>query len=197
MGAAGVALVLGGSAGAPQTAAADVVWLCRPGKQPNPCRETQRTTIYESDGSSRVEDPPLPANPPVDCFFVYPTVSEQRSTNASKSKDGELIAIARYQAARFSERCRIYAPVYRQLTIASISAGTPQQREEGGKLAYADVREAWRSYLANDNRGRGVVLVGHSQGTRMLRQLLREEIDPKPEARLRLVSESSWGTTCW
>lgn len=135
-----------------------------------------------------MEDSPLPATPPVDCFFVYPTVSGQPSTNANKDKDDELIAIARYQAARFSERCRIYAPVYRQLTLASIFTGTPQQREEGGKLAYSDVREAWRSYLANDNRGRGVVLVGHSQGTRMLRQLLREEIDPNPVVRGRLVS---------
>ena len=38
---------------------------------------------------------------------------------------------------------------------------------------YADVLDAWREYLARDNRGRGVVLLGHSQGTRMLRQLLR------------------------
>ena len=135
-----------------------------------------------------MEDKPLPANPPVDCFFVYPTVSGQPSTNANKDKDDELIAIARYQAARFSERCRIYAPVYRQLTLASIFTGTQQQREEGGRLAYSDVREAWRSYLANDNRGRGVVLVSHSQGTRMLRQLLREEIDPDPAVRRRLVS---------
>lgn len=184
----GTALALGWSAGAPQAAQADVVWLCRPGQQPNPCRESQRTTIYEADGSSRVEDKPLPANPPVDCFFVYPTVSGQQSTNANKDKDEELIAIARYQAARFSERCRIYAPVYRQLTLVSIAGGTQQQREEGGKLAYSDVREAWRSYLANDNRGRGVVLVGHSQGTRMLRQLLRQEIDPNPVVRGRLVS---------
>jgi hypothetical protein len=30
------------------------------------------------------------------------------------------------------------------------------------ELAYADVLAAWRSYLANDNHGRGFVLVGHS-----------------------------------
>ena len=47
---------------------------------------------------------------------------------------------------------------------------------------------AWREYLARDNRGRGVVLIGHSQGTRMLRRLIREEIDPSPAARGRLVS---------
>jgi hypothetical protein len=52
----------------------------------------------------------------------------------------------------------------------------PMSRE----LAYGDVRAAWRSYLANDNHGRGFVLVGHSQGTGVLSRLVREEIDGKP-----------------
>ena len=54
--------------------------------------------------------------------------------------------------------------------------------------AYADVREAWRTYLRKFNRGRGVIFVGHSQGTIVLRRLIREEIDPKPAVRRRLVS---------
>ena len=48
------------------------------------------------------------------------------------------------------------------------------------ELAYADVLAAWQFYLANDNHGRGFVLVGHSQGTGVLSQLVREEIDGKP-----------------
>ena len=184
----GAALVAGALAAAPSAADAEVVWLCQPGDEANPCRETLETTIYESDGSSRVENPPLPADPPIDCFYVYPTVSGQPGTNANKDKDDELSAIARYQAARFSQQCRVFAPVYRQLTLASIYTGSAEQRAAGAKLAYGDVREAWREYLERDNGGRGVVLIGHSQGTRMLRQLVREEIDPKPEVRSRLVS---------
>jgi hypothetical protein len=38
------------------------------------------------------------------------------------------------------------------------------------------------------NHGRGVVLIGHSQGTFVLRKLIREEIDPKASERRRLVS---------
>ena len=38
------------------------------------------------------------------------------------------------------------------------------------------------------NGGRGVVLIGHSQGTFHLRRLLRTEIDPKPALRRQLVS---------
>jgi Protein of unknown function (DUF3089) len=54
--------------------------------------------------------------------------------------------------------------------------------------AYADVRAAWRTYLRRQNKGRGVVLIGHSQGTFMLRRLVAEEIDPKRSARRKLVS---------
>jgi Protein of unknown function (DUF3089) len=175
-------------AAVPVSAGADVVWLCKPGVEPNPCRESNATTVYAEDGSSRVEDPGMPADPPVDCFYVYPTVSGQAATNADKSKDPEQIAIARYPAARYSQTCRVYAPMYRQLTLASIFTGTPEARAAGRKIAYGDVREAWLQYLATENRGRGVVLIGHSQGAGMLRQLIRQEVDPKPAVRKRVIS---------
>ncbi len=184
-GLAGIVVVATLALAAAATAHADVVWLCKPGDEPNPCRETLDTTVQEQDGSSRVETPPLAASPAVDCFYVYPTVSEQRSRNANKDKDPEVVAIARYQAGRFSQACSVYAPVYRQQTLGGLAAGGSA---ESLALAYSDVEEAWREYLAVHNRGRPFVLVGHSQGTRMLRQLVRREIDPKPEVRRRLVS---------
>jgi hypothetical protein len=169
-------------------ARADVVWLCKPGQQDNPCHESLETTVYNDDGSSRVETPARNEDPPIDCFYVYPTVSGQPTINANKNKDDELYAIARYQAARFSTQCKVYAPVYRQTTLLSINAATQEQKEEGGKIAYGDVKEAWLDYLQHENHGRPFVLIGHSQGTRHLRQLIREQIDPKPEVRSRLVS---------
>jgi hypothetical protein len=60
-------------------------------------------------------------------------------------------------------------------------------------LAYDDVRDAWNEYLAHDNHGRGVVLIGHSQGTRVLIQLVKEEIDGKPIQK-RIVSVILGGT---
>lgn len=189
--AAAVLGLVGGAAGAVLAAAparADVVWLCRPGQQPDPCRETQRTTVAAPDGSTHVTDDALPADPPVDCFYVYPTVSQQLGVSADKTKADELTAIARYQASRYSQECRVFAPVYRQLTLASIYTGTTAARAAGRKVAYADVREAFRQYLAQDNGGRGFVLIGHSQGAGLLRQLMREEVDPVPAVRARLLS---------
>jgi hypothetical protein len=166
-------------------AGAEVVWLCKPGAQPNPCRDSLKTTVYSSSGESRVENPALPSDPPIDCFYVYPTVSGQPSTNANKDKDPELNAIARYQAARYSQVCRVFAPVYRQQTLAGLGAGGSAAALQ---LAYGDVREAWAEYLAKENHGRGFVLLGHSQGSRMLRGLLRREIESRPDVRRRLIS---------
>ncbi|MEA2420688.1 MAG: hypothetical protein QOE60_2894, partial [Thermoleophilaceae bacterium] len=99
----------------------------------------------------------------------------------------ELRSIALYQAARYTSECRVFAPVYRQVTLAGILGLAPPTAAERER-SYTDVRSAWRDYLAHYNRGRGVVLIGHSQGTFVLRQLVTEEIDPKPNARKRLIS---------
>ena len=81
--------------------------------------------------------------------------------------------------------------MYRQVPLAGIGfgggvttttvAGTRPARE----IAYGDVRDAWRHYLANDNDGRPVVLVGHSQGAGHLLRLLKDEIDPDATFRQR------------
>src|SRR4051794_37275226 len=173
---------------APAAAHGEVVWLCKPGVTPNPCHESQATTVQSADGSEKVVTPKNPARPPVDCFYVYPTVSGQQGVNADKSKDPEELAIARYQAARFSLKCRIFSPMYRQLTLSSIYTGSTEAREAGRKIAYADVKEAWLEYLRKYNHGRGVILLGHSQGATTLRILIRREIDRKPAVRRRLIS---------
>jgi hypothetical protein len=173
---------------APAAAHGEVVWLCKPGVTPNPCHESQATTVQAADGTEKVVTPKNPAKPPIDCFYVYPTVSGQQGVNADKSKDPEELAIARYQAARFSLKCRMFAPMYRQLTLSSIYTGSAEARAEGRKIAYHDVREAWLEYLHRYNHGRGFVLLGHSQGAGELRQLMRGEVDGKPAVRKRLIS---------
>jgi hypothetical protein len=77
--------------------------------------------------------------------------------------------------------------VYRQGTLGGLASriSGDEVTEEGDP--YADVLDAFRTYMAEDNHGRGVVLVGHSQGTGMLHQLITEEIDPNPDVRDLLV----------
>jgi hypothetical protein len=174
-------------AGAPAPASADVVWLCKPGLADNPCEIPQDTTIQHQDEPDEVVTPE-PGARELDCFYVYPTVSNDATRNSDKSRDPELESIAKYQAARFSLECRVFAPIYRQGTLATLAAtnagGQPADRE----LAYSDVVDAWHSYLAKENDGRGVVIIGHSQGTSMLRLLLGREIEKYPAQRRLLVS---------
>ena len=146
-----------------------------------------KTTVYSPAGKRlRVTSPRADHPPRFDCFYVYPTVSDQKTPLASKRIDPEERSIALYQAARYSQHCRVYAPMYRQVTLSALfSGGAPSTNPSA---PYDDVREAWRTYLKKYNHGRGVVLVSHSQGTFMLRQLVTKEIDPKPAARRRLIS---------
>jgi hypothetical protein len=167
-------------------AGASTTWLCKPGVSPDPCFGSLQTTVIDSSGQSRVENPPNAKKPKIDCFYVYPTVSDDKSVNADLSIDPEETAIAQYQASRFSQRCRVFAPMYRQLTLQAINGGPLPP--EAIPTAYSDVRAAWKEYMRRYNHGRGVVLIGHSQGSGMLEQLIRQKIDPFPAARRQLVS---------
>ncbi len=180
------ACALGAPAGA--SAATPTTWLCKPGLAANPCTAGLTTTLVPAGGGPTARERARPARAAkVDCFYVYPTVSDQPRTNATLARDPEVKAIARFQASRFSQHCRVFAPVYRQLTLRAIAV----PRGAGGRaatVAYRDVRDAWREYLRKHNKGRGVVLIGHSQGTYMLRELVKREIDPRASVRRRLIS---------
>ena len=183
-----IALAVLGAALAPGAAHAEVKWLCRPDMSSDPCRGDQTTTYFAPDGSSRVGKPKVTRKPQIDCFYVYPTVSNQPTPNATQTADPEVVSIAKYQAQRFSTRCRVYVPLYREVTAVGVSSASQTHDTSGYSLAYTDVAEAWRAYLKRDNHGRGFVLIGHSQGSRMLRALIRKEIDPRKKVRKRLVS---------
>jgi hypothetical protein len=168
------------------------VWGCRPDITPNPCVGSLATTylksfVYQPRKVDHVDTPAAAVDPPVDCFFVYPTVSSVMRPAAPLSATGEIRSILQYQAARFSTQCRIYAPVYRQITQFGVTLPAATQQKLAA-TAYSDVLAAWRDYLAHDNHGRGVVFIGHSQGTGMLIRLLREEVEPNPDQLRLLVS---------
>ena len=164
------------------------VWLCRPGKEHNPCRGGSRTQLVSPSGEKRGIKKPGRSKPrKIDCFYVYPTVSDQQTENANLHIDPEERSIALYQAARYSQLCRVYAPMYRQVTLKGIadpSSVSPHAQE----VAYNSALRAWKTYLRKYNDGRGVVLIGHSQGTFILRSLIANEIDPSRGLRNRLVS---------
>jgi len=162
-------------------------WLCRPGRE-DACAVDLTTTVVRADGSTSREVFSASPNAPIDCFYVYPTVSTDQTTNSDMSPDPAELRVIEQQFARFGSVCRQYAPSYRQVTLLGLR-GTMSEPDFGlGKgVAYDDVLDAFRYYLEHDNAGRGFVLVSHSQGSYILTRLVAEEIDGKP-VQDRLVS---------
>ena len=155
-------------------------WLCRPGRQ-DACAVDQSATIVAADGTLTREDWKANPNAPIDCFYVYPTVSTDPGGNSDMNAGPEENGVVRSQLARFASQCRVYAPLYRQATLTALRAattGSPIAVDRA--LGYNDVLDSWNHYLQHDNNGRGVVLIGHSQGSGLLTQLIRNEIDGKP-----------------
>ena len=162
--------------------AAEANWLCLPGRE-DACSRPQQIANLEPNGFGPVTERRPAAEPPTDCFYVYPTVSRDVTLNSDLNPGPEEQAVAAVQFAPFAGICRPFAPMHRQATLASIPfALAGQDPAPLWALAFDDVRLAWRHYLAHHNRGRPFVLIGHSQGTVHLIRLLAEEIEGRPEA---------------
>ena len=168
-------------------------WLCRPGRQ-DACAVDLSTTVISASGKLTLESWSADPNAAIDCFYVYPTVSTDPGGNSDMIPGPEEKAVIRAQFARFASKCRPFAPVYRQVTLTALAAllsGAPIPVDR--VVPYNDVLDAWNYYLEHDNHGRGVVLIGHSQGATVLTQLIRDEIDGKP-VQARIVSALLLGT---
>lgn len=178
---AAVALAAQAPAGVDYSSGAS--WLCLPGRK-DTCSTPLPTTALNPNGYGSTGRSGIAANPGVDCFVVYPTVSRDQGLNSDLVPgDGEEKAIIATQFARFAEVCKVYAPLYRSMTLGAVAvASTGGDVTAAGRIAFGDVRNAWRTYLARHNKGRPFVLIGHSQGSLMLQQLIANEIEGKPEA---------------
>ena len=162
-------------------------WLCRPDQALNPCLFDQTTQVVGPKGSSTIQRSSPAKSPPIDCFYIYPTVSAEPTVQANLTVQKAETEVAIAQASRFSSACRVYAPVYPQVTVYGLEH-PPGNPAPYLATAYAVVQKAWQDYLANDNHGRGVVIIGHSQGSAMAINLLQTQIDPNPAELKLLVS---------
>jgi hypothetical protein len=173
-------------------AARATVWLCKPGMKNDPCTPRLSTTVYNAPltAATGIQHPKAQRNPPIDCFYVYPTVSDETTANSNLVVQDTERSIALYQVARYSQYCRVFAPMYRQVTLSG--AGLPNAPASATKpnpaLGVKDVENALADYLKHFNHGRGFVLIGHSQGSAVLEAVIAKKIDNRPSIRRRLLS---------
>ncbi len=176
-----------GNTGNTTTGTGTTVWLCRPGATPDPCAASRKATEISSTGSTSIVAAAANGVPAVDCFYVYPTVSDEPGDNADLTIQSVETDAAFAQASRFSQVCRVWAPMYRQRTVSSLAKGLGND-PAADLVAYDSLLSAWKDYIAHDNDGRPIVFIGHSQGAAMLIRLLRAEVDNDPSVRKLLVS---------
>jgi hypothetical protein len=176
------------AAQAPPTApdySKDTSWLCLPGRK-DICSTPLPTTALNPNGYGSTGVSSVAKDPPLDCFYVYPTVSRDQGLN-SDLKPSEENGAAQSQFARFAGVCRTFAPLYRQMTLGAVAAYSAGANiDAAAALAYRDVAAAWRNYLATKNAGRPFVLIGHSQGSLMLQMLISREIENNPAVAARM-----------
>lgn len=123
---------------------------------------------------------------PADVFFVHPTTFRGSPVWVAPFDASDAAAplnppVLLDQVSVFNGCCRLYAPRYRQATLAALKTDAAMD------VAYADVASAFRHYLTHYNHGRPFIIASHSQGTAHAIRLLQQEILGTP-LRGRLVA---------
>jgi hypothetical protein len=89
-----------------------------------------------------------------------------------------------YNAAPYLQACKVYAPVYRQMTVYGLSQ--LDGRQAVMQQAYTDIATAFQEYVATNPR-RKFMLVGHSQGAMHLSKLLKEVVEKDKKMYARFI----------
>jgi hypothetical protein len=173
--------------GGQHAAAPGTVWLCKPGQANDPCTISLSSTSVSANGTAAVSRAQPASSSKFDCFYVYPTVSTELTANADLKVQPAEVAAAEDQASRFSQVCDVWAPMYRQVTVSALFK-KPTGHVDPGQIAYDSLLSGWKDFLAHDDNGRPIIFLGHSQGSAILIQLLRSQVDSNPKLRKLLVS---------
>jgi hypothetical protein len=153
-------------------------WACR-GTPGDTCTHDYPMARVTTDGTQTLRTVTPAGDPPIDCFFIYPTMDWQ-PFYAAQHTDFDNLWLptddTETQAGPFSSVCRVFVPYYRQANIGSY-AGDPANAVLYFRRAFVDVAAAFEHYLRHWNRGRPFVLFGHSQGAGHLTYLLHAYFD--------------------
>ena len=115
-----------------------------------------------------------------DVFYVYPTVSTISFADNDSSWFADISQPEVREEANGNQRFNkmlygeynFYAPYYRQMIFEAYSQ--PEQILDSlAQIASKDVKDAFQYYMVHCNQGRPFFLMGHSQGSQMLIELLK------------------------
>jgi len=134
-------------------------------------------------------DPGSQTTRKADIFNVYPTLGFGR-----EGPDGKQVLLAdvsrkEERDAAFSNQrfnsgvyagsdYNFFAPFYRQLTMNAYIFG-PRQVGQLMQIPVSDITRAFNHYMEHYNHGRPFMLLGHSQGSAVLLELLKYGMKPE------------------
>ena len=139
----------------------------------------------------------------IDTFYIYSTmyftVNEGDPDYAALDNAEVLENIAVEHAIKssvFEESTNLFIPFYRQasMTLAGLTwkkTGSIEEAVSG--IPYGDITAALDYYFDNCNEGRPFVIAGHSQGSAILRLVLKRYFKEHPEYYRRMVAAYAIG----
>ena len=118
---------------------------------------------------------------PADVFYIYPTVSTISFFDNDSSWFADITQAEVREEANGNQRFNkmlyddynFYAPYYRQMIFESYTQ-PDSIMQKNAAFAAQDVKDAFQYYMAHGNGGRPFFLVGHSQGSQVLIELLKD-----------------------
>ena len=134
------------------------------------------------------------ANCEVDLFYVLPTIYSDKNNaymlwHNNKTLQAKALMIADQHTGIFSPYSRVFAPYYRQAEFrrALKEINLPVEKQTFIHRGINDIREAFRYYMKHYNKGRPFILLGFSQGSVALLEIMKNEL-AAPEVKAKLVA---------
>ena len=179
-------------------------WMCHPVlKTTDVARQYDlKLTVLNSDTTHKFDTIyPRYTDTLVDIFYMYPTINmDMAKGNTAIDTIDRAVAefVYREQAGIYAQYGRVFAPYYKQATIGVFlmhNLSEPEKLELADYIdtAYRDVEAAFDNYLEKYNNGHKIILIGHSQGSDMMRFLLHRRFDNNPVLKSQLVVALSGG----
>jgi len=121
---------------------------------------------------------------PIDVFFIYPTLFSDKKDPAwnadiyrSDIREEVISLSVTNQASAFAQAGNLYVPFYRQAHYKVFDNELKDMAGDTWTIAYEDVKAAFEYYLKNYNKGKGIIIAGHSQGSMHGSKLVKEFFD--------------------
>ena len=141
----------------------------------------------------------------VDAFYIYSTLYvessfEEDAPDYAPLNNLEMIlgAMGEYvtNASVFEESCNVFVPWYRQSGMRFASETSKKHGSLDPALAgisYTDIKAALDYYFEKCNNGRPFIIAGHSQGSAMVRYVLKNYFSEHPDYYQRMVAAYAIG----